>query len=329
MTNWQRKVRPGDPLRIGATAYNKFVDAAIAVSGGDGTLQPTGTQDSATYILAHNVGSIAAEAWTPARIASTDPASLTRRVRRPVVLFGTGASSTPLAEPNIIVPQEIIRPGTIGRACIAGVTYCKVLKTAGGASPPAGAILGMTTGALREDSDGSAAMIGSASGIDGSTVLALVRLGVGSGTWHARIGASPEQIGSAARWRYAWTEVRWQASNSSFVDVTSGRSSGAMGRAVNLLEAGNTAAAAYSIPVAGTNFAIGNTGVLFRPVPPGAVVRMRLMPEPGTQDAVATFEAPNPVWGPCTPLAGLVGSDTSSGAQPVEGSAEQESETSQ
>jgi len=69
--------------------------------------------------------------------------------------------------------------------------------------------------------------------------------------------------------------------------------------------------------------------VLFRPVPPGAVVRMRLMPEPGTQDAVATFEAPNPVWGPCTPLAGLVGLDTSSGAQPVEQPVEGSAETSQ
>ena len=28
----QRKVRPGDPLRFSATAYNKFVDAAIAAN---------------------------------------------------------------------------------------------------------------------------------------------------------------------------------------------------------------------------------------------------------------------------------------------------------
>ena len=314
--DWTRKVRPGDPLRISARAYNAFVDSAVAHMGRDVLAEAPGTPDSATHVLARNEGTTTVEAFTPVRISSTDSAVLSRRNRKIVLAFGGAVSTTPLSEPGIMVLQEPIRRGTVGKAVIAGATLCKVGALPSGAAPPSGTRLGMATGLLRIDGDGSATLVGSVSVIDGSTFLAVVRIDGGGGTFYAKINGSPEQIGTAARWLYSFTEVRWQESSTTFVDVTLGRTDAAYGRAVNLLEVGNTASSAYSIPVAGTNFAIGNTGVLFRPVPVGAVVRMTLAPD-STAELVPTFSAPNPVWGPCTPLAGLVGSDESYGAAPV------------
>ena len=180
---------------------------------------------------------------------------------------------------------------------------------------------------LSLDTTGGATLLGSASALGGGVYLAIVRIGTPSGPFHAMITSATQQ-GNAARWLYGWTEVRFSTSSSSWQQPSAGRSSTAYGDARNVLEAANTSSTAYSIPVNGETFTIDSTGVRFRPVPVNVVVEMHLVSD-AQGGFLATFSAPNPVWGPCTPLAGLVGSDTSSGAQPVEGSAEQESETGQ
>ena len=327
MTNWQRKVRPGDPLRFSATAYNKFVDAAIAVDTGR-FAGPVPKTPAGDYVWARNEGTTDLEAFTPVRVTGVDSASVTRRDPRLVVEVGGSGTTTIQSRESFVVLQEPIRRGTIGRASASGWTWCKVKRPSSTTQYPPGTRLGLGIGQLVANSDGPAVVIEEGIGIPSQlTAMMPIRLGVGGGEFYARIGTSPTQDGTAARWFYAFAEVQWDGTNDEWDDVSGGRTSALLGSAVNTLEAGNTASSAYSVPVAGTNFEIGNTGVRFRPVPSGAVVRMRV-----THDAdfepVVTFQAPNPVWGPCVALAELadsIGSQSDSG-NPLPSAEEQESE---
>lgn len=305
MTNWQRRVRSGDPLRFSAAAYNKFVDAAIAVENRS-FRGPVPKSAAGDYIWARNEGTATIEAFTPVRVTGIDSAALTRREPRIVVEVGGGGSATPQNVESFVVAQEPIRRGTTGRAAISGWTWCKVKRPSSTTVYPTGTRLGLGLGQLVANSDGAAIVVGGGIPIPSQlTAMTPIRIGVGGGEFYGRIASNPTQDGTAARWFYAFAEVQWDGTNDEWDDVAAGRSSAGLGLAVNTLEAGNTASSAYSIPVAGTNFEIGNTGVRFRPVPSGTVVRMRL-----THDAdfepVVTFQAPNPVWGNCTPLSELV-----------------------
>lgn len=305
MSNWQRKVRPGDPLRISAAAYNRFVDAAIAAEARS-VVGPALKSASGDYVWARNEGTTTIGAFTPVRVTGIDSAALTRREPRIVVEISGSGLATPQNEEAFVVTQEPIRRGTIGRAVISGWTWCKVKRPSSTTVYPTGTRLGMGIGQLVADSDGAATVVGAGLGIPSQlTAMTPVKIGVGGGEFYGRIASNPTQDGTAARWFYGFTEVRWDGTNDEWDDVSGGRSSGSLGLATNTLEAGNTASSAYSIPVAGTNFEIGNTGVRFRPVPAGAVVRMRVTRD-ADFDPVVTFQAPNPVWGNCTPLSELV-----------------------
>jgi hypothetical protein len=124
----------------------------------------------------------------------------------------------------------------------------------------------------------------------------------------ALIGAAT-QIGTAARWQYAWTQVRRSASVTTYAadgglsDATPG-----MRKALNLLEAGNTDAIAYGISVSG--LVLNNAdGWEFKPVPAGAIVQLRMVRDKGGVLSLE-FIAPNPIDGACpVPPSPILGTD--------------------
>ncbi len=330
MSNWQRKARPGDPLRVSAAAYNKFIDTAVAVDARTFAGQPGAITRSNTIILAVNDGESPCDAFTPYRITGVESPSIERRDAKAVIRINGDGSGAVLTDPTFVVPQEAIRPGNVGKVAVSGWTYCRVRDLPGEEMPP-GTRLGISDGMLVPDAIGAATLIHEGVGDDAESgddaTMALVVIGLIEGEFYAKLGLTAEQDGTAARWLYAWDEVSWDSESSEWDQVDGGRSWSVWGRARNLLETSNTAASAYSIPVAGQNFEIGNTGVRFREVPPGTIVRVSIA---RSTDGLGlpTFSAPNPVWGPCTALAELaesIGSQSDSG-NPLPSSEEQESE---
>lgn len=301
MNNWQRKVRPGDPLRISATAYNKFIDTAIAYERRTFRGPSPGTSFG-SYVMAYNVGNTTIDAFTPVRITGLDSASVTRRDPRPILEFGFSSTSTPSSRDAFMVLQEAIRPDTIGPAVVSGATWCKVQKKHN-VFLRRGMRLSLGIGQLVPKSNGAAVLLEDGLLIPGQqTMMAPISIGAGSDDFYALI-LDAEQIENKAQWLYTWVEVEFVDGN--WEAVVGGRYSATWAKAINTLESENTASVAYSIPVAGPNFEIGNTGVRFRPVPYPAVVRMHVTYD-NNFDPVVTFQAPNPVWGNCTPLSGLV-----------------------
>lgn len=120
---------------------------------------------------------------------------------------------------------------------------------------------------------------------------------------------TPTQIGTAARWQYAWTQVRRSASATTYAadgglsDTTPG-----MRKALNLLEVGNTDALAYGISVSG--LLLNNaSGWAFKPVPAGAIVQLRMVRDKGGVLSLE-FIAPNPIDGACpVPPSPILGTD--------------------
>jgi hypothetical protein len=113
----------------------------------------------------------------------------------------------------------------------------------------------------------------------------------------ALIGAAT-QIGTAARWEYAWTQVRRSASATTYAaDGGLSNATPGMRKALNLLEVGNTDALAYGISVSG--LVLNNAdGWEFKPVPAGAVVQLRMVRDIGGVLSLE-FIAPNPIDGAC------------------------------
>jgi len=305
MNNWQRKVRPGDPMRIGATAYNKFVDAAVAVSERRFKGVPPKVTLSSGHVWVRNEGTTDLTAFTPLRITGVDSTCVVRRDPKIVFEVAGGGSVTPSNNEAFVVLQEPLRRGTIGVAAISGWTYAKVNRPSSTLQWSIGTRLSLGIGILRPQSDGSAVVCGGGIALDSTSSIHPVKLGVGGGAFYAKIRANPTQDGSAARWKYGFDEASLDAGDVEWDNVTGGRTSDSLGEALNLLEAPNTASSGYSIPVAGDDFTIGNTGVRFRPVPANTVVRMHLV-QATDPELVAVFSAPNPVWGNCTPLSELV-----------------------
>lgn len=115
--------------------------------------------------------------------------------------------------------------------------------------------------------------------------------------WAEITGSSP--VASVAKWTYEWTEVEMAAGG--FAAKTGGRGHAGVGVARNTLEDGNTGSLAYGISVTGGE-AAGDWNIhdtdnqfKFKPVPAGAVVRMRI--ETHEEVAYPVFAAPNPIDG--------------------------------
>jgi hypothetical protein len=291
-------------MRIGATAYNKFVDAAVAVSERQFKGVPPKVTLSSGHVWVRNEGTTDLTAFTPLRITGVDSTCVVRRDPKIVFEVAGGGSATPSSNEAFVVLQEPLRRGTIGVAAISGWTYAKVNRPSSTTQWAPGTRLSLGIGVLRPQSDGSAIVCGGGIALDSTSSIHPVKLGVGGGAFYAKIRANPTQDGTAARWLYGFDEASLDAANVEWDNITAGRTSDSLGTALNLLEAPNTASSGYSIPVAGNDFTIGNTGVRFRPVPAGTVVRMHLVQASDPQ-LVAVFSAPNPVWGPCNALSAL------------------------
>ena len=306
--NWQRKARSGDPVRISATAYNKFIDTAIAVEEmRRAGLSPGKHTKSATHVLVRNESAGAIPPWTPLHIASASSASLLREEPILQVIYESGALSQQ-ARASVVVSQEFIGTGEVRLAVAAGVTYCKIGQLLPGETVTPGTTLSLRTGFLTADTNGCATLIANIKSLGNGSYLGLVRLGVASGHFYARIGEGA-QDGNAARWLYPWQEVALDDANE-WQDMLAGRSSAKYGTARNILEAANTSNTAYSIAVTPPLFEINGTGVRFRRVPTNTIVEMHLAQRSDNR-VFATFSAPNPVWGPCASAAFLNGESNS------------------
>ena len=315
MSNWQRKVQAGDPVRHSAGAYNAFIDAAVAhrnlsVSGVTRVASRAGD-----YVLAENRGTEIAEAWYPVLLDTGLEEAVVRRDARMVLAFGDpqpGLASHHAAA-CVGVPQEPIRPGATGIVCVSGMTYavCRIGaqytnrpgQRVGYATDVAIAD-GTVTRCFGRHSYGNGIMYGPAKAIDADFEVRPVRLTAGNHAFTAKVGASYQVGTGAARWTYDWEEASF-FENQTWVVPSDGMTSIDDGVALNLLEANNTTTTAYGGPVTGDDFQINETGVLFRPVPVGTIVQMWFEADPDTGRGMPVFQAPNAVYGPCTPLNGI------------------------
>ena len=136
--------------------------------------------------------------------------------------------------------------------------------------------------------------------IDGGNPIHEIRHTLLSGDtsfWAEITGSSP--VASLAKWTYEWAEV--EMASGEFVAKTGGRGSAGVGVARNTLEDGNTGALAYGIavtsggPAGDWNIHDTDNQFKFKPVPSGAVVRMRI--ETHNDVSYPVFAAPNPIDG--------------------------------
>ena len=116
----------------------------------------------------------------------------------------------------------------------------------------------------------------------------------------AQIGA-PSQISGVARWEYAWKQVRRNASLTTFGDEATpplADTTPGMSKALNTLEAANTATIAYGFGVSGGTELTAHPGWSIEPVPPGTVVHLMMVRDKGGV-LRCEFAAPNRIDGEC------------------------------
>jgi hypothetical protein len=314
--SWQRKVRPGERLRVGAEAYNAFIDAATAHRRGAGAVEGGLHTKHQTTIRVVNVGVDPIRKFEPVPIDTFSTQSgggqglsFIREPYQPLVTVG-GSANTPetLYSGICVVPQTTLGRNEVGYAVLDGLTWLRVAESA---SFSIGERFALQRGLAVPSSYGSAvALTGlSLEVVDGNRVI-LAKIGLPGEKFLARITGSSLIAEGTARWQYEWVEVAVDKDSAvgaptPFKTIDLGRSHVGRGTALNLYEQASSSGSAYGIPVAGSNFAIGNTGVLFRPVPNNAIVEMARAAAPQGARSEMVFWSPNPVAGPCLPTSGL------------------------
>jgi hypothetical protein len=117
----------------------------------------------------------------------------------------------------------------------------------------------------------------------------------------AQIGA-PSQISGVARWEYAWKQVRRNAAPlTTFADEATpplSDTTPGMSKALNVLEAGNTASIAYGFGVSNATELTEHPGWSISPVPPGTVVHIMMVRDKAGV-LRCEFCAPNRIDGEC------------------------------
>lgn len=109
-----------------------------------------------------------------------------------------------------------------------------------------------------------------------------------------------QQVSGIARWQYDWAQVRRTNGNTTFTAVTNGMTSASNGgkKAVNTLEAGNTASLAYGYTVTSGTSLTNHAGFSIQRVPVDAVVDILIFRD--TSGATSfEFSAANPIDGVC------------------------------
>ena len=124
-------------------------------------------------------------------------------------------------------------------------------------------------------------------------------LGAGAPRFIDAVITGATQDGAKAKWTYAWTQVRRDASANTWSTESGGLTSttNGMRAAVNILEGANTESVAYGYAHSGLNLS-NHAGYQFKPVPTGTPVHLRLVRDKANVLSVE-FSAPNPIDGQC------------------------------
>lgn len=242
--DWLRKVRPGEPFRMPAEAYNAFIDMVSGAADPDasgGKLAGVG-MDTGTVLARNGTG---AAVDLGGVIGLGDPVysptdNLSEFKFRPSLVGALPLVSTHIG--RFGVAAEPIPSGKVGRVVVDGIAVAKVNVT--DAAIMRADVKDSDRTQLQSSSAGNAEILWKESGT--GTKWAIVRVGVSSDRFLARIDGSELISGASYRWRYAWTEVSLPAYGAAtpdtFVAVSGGRSGTvSTNYALNAIESANTA----------------------------------------------------------------------------------------
>lgn len=316
MTTNLRKVSPGDALRIPASAYNAFVDAAVdlRVRQGRADVAAAGALESSQrgVVLVRNDSGEAVEPHHTLAITGvliepgTEDRERTFHGRTPLTADVADEQSPPLA---MVVAMARIDPGKLGRCVVHGVTPARVMvqdeadttcELRAGETLPHSTPLGGAPILWKEDGTGEK--------------WAVIELGRPShGRITAVLGDAQPLPGEENRWRYPWREARLDGDAGSdtfmrYVPVPDGLSSRSTGgsedparMAINRFEAHHTA---EPVPAGGFGGLLGVGPVCELPgvlpkCPPARSLVPRLVPIPAGVCVLLTCERDSkgqPVW---------------------------------
>jgi hypothetical protein len=276
--DWQRRARAGEPLRVSATAYNAFVEAAIAVKRGSFAGGAGERTESSTRILAVNAGGLPIPRWHGCLITGSADAM--------TVSDGTPIVKVSLDDVGKIkdskigiaaIASEAIAAGGVGLIVVSGVTIAATEETL--TDFASSNYLGeFEDGLLVASASGTIRVLGMVAIPTSSSSIghALVRLESApstSSSFLARITDAEPISGGVNRWKYEWHEVEVNASGS-FIERVGGRTSGDLGKAYNSVEADNDGNGIEG-PGWDLDNAVGNFEI--KPIQ-ACVVEMRLQP---------------------------------------------------
>jgi len=203
------KVRPGQPLRIPAAAYNAFVDAAKATRGvaQNTAREAQREQTRALTLIKNNSGATVPRLGVlgvdgPMFLPSDAPESFKRRA---ALTGSTPSEASHLG--RFVVALEPIAPGAIGMACAAGLCAVQVEFPADGRERRFADIADGSTGNLKASDRGAATIVWKEPASGGGVKWAIVRLGglVESRLFPVKLTLAGGQQGSAlieASWVY-------------------------------------------------------------------------------------------------------------------------------
>ncbi len=311
MSDWRRKVRPGEALRISANAYNAFVDASSIVLGSGGTFAGAGGASRSDRVLGRNTGTAALERWRGAYVntfeGNTDAAESGRIVLGMEVPFSAARNSQ---RGMWGVALQSLAVGEVGWFQFSGISVAEATFT--GDTHVGKAASWGNDGLLHIDNCGQVRILAHIDDIgSGSDVgVYVVRLDEPSiRTFTAKITDAPYQYEDNSdlipRWKYEWEEVAWAGSN--WTTVSGGRSHTTDIEAHNRLEATATPISYMGIELVEGELRLPGTGLTVQPVPVDTIVEMRSElsfgpPSSGGDETpyqVVSFSCANPILGDC------------------------------
>lgn len=311
MTDWKRKVRPGEPLRISAGAYNAFVDAASLVLGSGSFSSGTTSSARTDRVLGRNTGTIAIPRWNGAFVntfeGNADASETGQIVLGMEIPFGSARNTKRGMWALCLQTLEV---GQVGWFQLSGISVAEAVFS--GDTHVGKCASWGNDGLLHIDNCGHVRILGHITDeTSGDTTgYYAVRLDEPSiRTFTAKITNAPYQYQEGtdpiARWKYEWEEVAWTGTN--WTTVSGGRTHTTDIEAHNRLEATSTAINYMGIELVEGELRVPATGLTVQPIPADTIVEMRSelsfsAPTSGggeTAYQVVSFSCPNPIAGDC------------------------------
>jgi len=199
-------VRPGQPIRISARAWNAIADATNAhrersLAELASRNAPAAGDQPADIILVRNESSLDRDRFDVLGISSPiiAPTDNEDEFKNRVVLAGV----TPAGKAHrgrFVILQEPIASGAIGRACIAGVTVARIHTPPETSAIYTADVSGTETEYLEAIAGGAAQILWRE--LDSGTVLALVRIGPPArGPFFGKVSTIYDEAGTY------WTDI--------------------------------------------------------------------------------------------------------------------------